>query len=106
MTSDQFVSHFVAFLLGILTGAAGQYFADKFGDQRRRQETARQAHQHFKKIQKQMPKLIEEMKAHLQDPQMPFVREFFTVNKSWVLNSPEKRFCYYFEDHPDLTGHD
>ena len=53
---------FVTFVVGVATGAAGKYFADKFTDLRRDKAKTRTTKKTFNKIRNQMPELIAEMK--------------------------------------------
>ncbi|MBP8699912.1 MAG: hypothetical protein KBH82_12865 [Syntrophorhabdaceae bacterium] len=101
MAFDWF-SNSISFLFGAAIGATGKYFADKFTDKRRYQESHNQAIKEFKSVKKSMPKLIGEMKDDLEDEKHRFAREFYIVEKGAVLNITGKYLAYYFEDHEDL----
>lgn len=58
----------------------------------------------FQKVKKSMPELIKEMKKDLSEKGNEFIREFFIIGKSWILNTSEPYFCYFFEDHDNLQG--
>lgn len=97
-------THSIAFLAGTLTGAAGKYLADKFTDQRHRQEVRATAAASFNRMQLAMPALIAEMKADLTNDE--FVREFAILQtETSGYNSDHPVFCYSKERHPGLGGH-
>ena len=58
----------------------------------------------FRKAERLLPKLLEEMRADLS--RNPLVREFVVLKKIWVFNWPPDRrmFAYYYEDHEDLDN--
>jgi len=105
MTFD-LASALIGFLVGTATGAAGTYFANKYTDRRREQETGRRAKQQFLAIKKQMPQLLVEMKADLAGDGNGHVREFFVLPSRRVsLGGSEKpRFVYYEDEHDNLRG--
>ena len=96
------ISHIIAFLGGVGTGAASKYFADKYTDKRRKQERVSEVKKSFKKAKKKMPELIAEIKKDLKDPEYEIVREFFILGKSNILNNEGKSLVYYYEDYKDL----
>jgi hypothetical protein len=97
------VSHFAAFLGGTIVGCAGQYFADRFTDRRRRQEARSAEHKQFANLRASMPKLFEEMKRDLENDAAHSVREFVIVpNRRVSFNSSKPRFIYYEDDHPNV----
>lgn len=53
----------VTFVVGVATGAAGKYLADKFTDQRRDKAKNRETKKEFHNVQNQMPELLAEMKV-------------------------------------------
>jgi hypothetical protein len=87
-------AYLITFLLGTAVGAAGQYFASRFTDQRRAQEARKTARSTFEQVRAAMPELIAEMKADLCKDGLGSVREFFVVSKHAVLNTRETRFSY------------
>jgi hypothetical protein len=104
--SFDLISTLIGFLVGTVTGAAGNYFANKFTDCRREQEAARQATKRFAAVRAQMPKLIEEMKTDLAGEGHAQIREFFVLpNKKVCLGGSKKpRFRYYEDEHDNLRG--
>jgi hypothetical protein len=52
-------------LVGIFVGAAGKYYADKYTDQRKRQEGKSSLRNEFERCRKHMPELFDEMKTDL-----------------------------------------
>src|SRR5205085_11626184 len=66
-TMNDVASHALTFLLGTATGAAGKYFADKYTDRRRQQETAAATKSEFAKLFDLMPDLLGEMQIDLSE---------------------------------------
>ena len=97
-------STITAFLIGVATGAAGQYFAEKYTDQRREKEAKLQRRKLFHSITEQMPALIGEMKADLSGDGHGLVREFFVLPSSNVMlgGTSKPRFTYFENEHTDL----
>jgi len=98
------MSSVIGFLVGTATGAAGKYFADKFTDQRRGNESAKQIKRVFLNVKNQMPELIAEFKTDLAGSKL--TREFFVLpNKKVCFGGSRKpRFIYYEEEHENLRG--
>lgn len=97
------VSYCATFLLGVATGAAGTYFADKFTDQRRSSERNRERMKNFLDVRSQMPELIAEMKDDLSSDELKLCREFFVESKNILISSKtKKRFIYFKEDHDSI----
>lgn len=100
-------STLIGFLVGTATGAAGTYFANKYTDRRREQESATDVRKQFLDIKKQMPDLLAEMKSDLaKDHTTSYVREFFVLQSRGIrLGGSEKpRFIYYESEHDNLRG--
>jgi hypothetical protein len=89
-------SHALTFLLGTATGAAGKYFADKYTDRRRQQETAAATKSEFAKLFDLMPDLLGEMQIDLSEPSRATWRKFFVIPKGAQLWNPPNSF--YYED--------
>lgn len=99
-------THAIMFLMGTATGAAGQYFAIRFTDQRRSKEIRAAALRSFRKVETLMPDLIEEMREDCCDPKHATVRELVIYPCKGVLvpiGSPP-RFAYYEDSHSNLRG--
>jgi gas vesicle protein len=92
------------FLIGVATGAAGTYMADKYTDRRRESQAERERRKTFEKVVQQMPKLIAEMKADLTGEGNQAVREFFVIPQGANLNVRGKMFTYHPEQHENLEG--
>lgn len=94
----------IAFLIGIATGAAGQYFADKYSDRRRKKEAEKRTRQTFRDIADKMPALLKEMKDDLATDSMNLVREFFVLPSKGVSvgGSSKRRFTYFETEHEAL----
>jgi hypothetical protein len=59
----------------------------------------------FRRLRESMPRLFEEMKVDLQQPDHQFVREFFvSPSRRVIINSPGPRFFYYEDEHENLIG--
>lgn len=96
-----FASYAATFIIGAFTGATGKYLADKFTDQRRRQEDKAAETALFEQTRNSMPELISEMQADLVEH--PAAREFFVLeNSRVVLNSSGFVLVYYEAEHPEL----
>lgn len=97
------VSHLVTFVGGAMVGAAGQYLGDRFTDSRRAKEQASEIKKSFKRLQEQMPDLLQEMKADLQTAGSSMIREFVLLPNARVsFNQSKPRFQYFAEVHPHL----
>jgi hypothetical protein len=94
------------FLVGALSGAAGQYLADKYTDKRKYQEAQKASVELVKKVRSLMPELISEMKEDVMKQGYETVREFVLLpNERVPFNSGGKqRFVYFANKTPDLIG--
>lgn len=98
-------THFIAFLVGVATGAAGNYFAFKYTDRRRDSEKARKVKDTFMKVKDQMPEFIAEMKEDFTKHKNSAIREFVVLPSDKVLfNSQQQRFLYFEHQHQNLKG--
>jgi hypothetical protein len=96
-------SHLVAFLGGTAVGAAGKYFADLFTDQRKRQEARAEADASFKKLQRAMSALLDEIKEDLVREADKHIRELVVLpNEHVTFNSDRPRFAYFESKHVGL----
>lgn len=92
-------SYLITFLAGALTGASGKYLADKFTDQRRRQEGKSEAQNIFDSVEKQIPELIKEIKEDFKKLDCSLMREFYILpNDRVIFNSDGKMCLFYYED--------
>ena len=99
------VSLLSAFLLGVASGAAGKYFADKYTDQRKDKEARKKIRKKFDSLRKVMPNLLDEMKTDLLGDKTGLVREFVLLPSSGVaFNGSKPRFHYYEDAHNDLRN--
>src|SRR6266571_1298987 len=101
---NEVASHALAFLLGTATGAAGTYFADKYTDKRRRQETAAVANSEFAKLFELMPDLLREMQHDSAEPGRSSWREFFVIPKDAQLWATPNSFYYEDDDTNNYLG--
>ena len=104
------LSELLAFLLGTAVGAAGQYFASRFTDQRRRQEARRESKKQFLKVKTTIPKLIAEMHEDLTKPENDTIRHFLVLATTPDVppsgGGRGARYClaYYEDAHENLKG--
>ena len=97
-------SHAIAFLLGTATGAAGQYFADKYTDRRRRQESTSATKDEFAELVALMPDLLSEMQHDIAQPEHTTWREFFVIPKGAQLWPTANSFYYEDDDSNNYLG--
>lgn len=95
-------SHFAAFLVGALTGAAGKYLAEKYTDQRRKAEGHAELRRRFDEVRSLLPRFFEELRATLDGDEARHVREFFLMpNRHAVVAFNDKaRLMVYEDDFP------
>jgi hypothetical protein len=98
-------AYFITFLIGVATGAAGNYFASKYTDRRRDSEDTKKAKDTFKKVKNQMPELISEMKEDFSKNENSSIRELVVLPSNKVMfNSQQPRFIYFEDQHQNLKG--
>ncbi len=98
-------THFITFLIGVATGAAGNYFAAKYTDKRRDKEDSNKLVKSFNRAKDQMPDLIKEMKEDFSNQENSSIRELVIVpNKRVMFNSQQPRFIYYEDEYQNLKG--
>src|SRR5688572_20863821 len=79
-----FGTHSLAFLLGAMTAATGQYFADKYTDRRRRKEAESDEDRTFRALGEQMSDLFGAIRADLEEDRNGLLREFFVLRTPGV----------------------
>jgi hypothetical protein len=99
-------SHLLTFLAGTTAGAAGKYYADKFTDQRKRQEARAEGKKSFGKLRESMPALLAEVRTDLLHEPEKHVREFVMLpNRHVIFNSDGRpRYAYFETEHPGLRN--
>lgn len=98
-------SHLVTFVVGTALGAAGQYMADRFTDQRRKGEAKREENRKFQGALKAMPELLAEMKKDITEHENEVVREFVLLPNTRVMfHSDRTRFAYFHSAHANLAN--
>lgn len=96
-------SPLITFVLGVFTGAAGKYFADKYTDKRRNKEKETRRHKIFLDLAEKMPNLIKEIQEDLSKPECTVIREFFILPHNRIpFNPSEKSLLYYEDQHKNL----
>ena len=94
-------SHLASFLGGTAVGAAGKYIADRFTDQRHKQETEAAERKRFAKVRDAMPELIREMNRDLKKNSDLVLRELVVLPNSGVTFTHDRPRLQYFETaHP------
>jgi hypothetical protein len=86
-----------AILVAVFVAVAGKYFADKYTDQRKRQEGKSSLRNEFERCQKRMPELFDEMKTDL--AANPFKSEFVLLDVRLCYGGfPDKPLTYHMND--------
>ena len=98
------VSDGFSFLIGVGVGASGTYFADKYTDQRRRQDQNREENRRFREAAREMPTLIGEMAVDVRRANSEYVRNLVLLPSKAVSFNGDDAFQYYEEEHPNLRG--
>jgi hypothetical protein len=97
-------THLIAFLAGTAAGAAGTYMADRFTDQRRKQELRRETKDGFDRLRQQMPDLLDEMCRDLTQSKDIIYRELVALpTERTTFNHDGPRLEYYETKHPNLN---
>ena len=100
-----FQSLAIGFLTGAVTGAAGNYLADKYTDTRRRKEEERETKRFWRDVESRFPKIIQEMKSDLRQEGMSGARVFFVKESYTMIGCPsEPCFEYHTDKHEDLRA--
>ena len=93
----------VGFLVGTVTGAAGNYLADKYTDARRDKKAAKEQIALWQDIERRFPSVIAEMREDFSNGEGKNVRAFFLKESGTLLaGSSEPAFEYHIDKHPDL----
>jgi len=98
------LSSLTTFLGGVAVGATGQYFAEKYTDQRRKQEAESAKIKLFHRMKTEMPSLIAEMKEDFSKPEHSPYREFVVTRRSLMIRAIPACLGYYEEEHPQIRG--
>lgn len=102
---DKFISHLITFLSGAAIGAAGNYFALKYDDQRRKKEERKRYRRHVKETIEIMPILIKEMKGDFNHPDHKATREIAIVpHRKLPFRNSTNVFTYYEDEHVNLKN--
>lgn len=97
------LSHILALIVGIISGALGQFYATKFTEKRQNKEALKIRKKQFQILLEKMPNLLKEMKEDLSSDNNQIIREFIILpNKHVIFNSTKKRFVYYEEEYENL----
>jgi hypothetical protein len=99
-----FISVAVGFVAGAFTAAAGNYLGTKFTDKRKLKESSAHKLELWKDLEQRFPQVILEMKTDVQNPELTYVREFFTKSSRTSLNVSAPCFQYHTDVHADLSA--
>ena len=100
------VTYLITFLVGALSGGAGQYIGSKYTDKRKNKEIIKEKGILLDKLQVLMPDLIAEMKDDIKADGFETVREIVILpNERVTFNGGgKKRFIYFSNQIDDLVG--
>ncbi|WP_426117251.1 hypothetical protein [Massilia sp. PWRC2] len=96
------ISTVIGFVVGTATGAAGTYYADKYTDERRARDQTKAEDLVWSEAFNKFPGLMNEMRADVQNPAFPNVREFFVKHSGTTVNNDAARFQYFTDVHGDI----
>ena len=95
----------VGFLVGAITGAAGNYLADKYTDVRRDKKAAKKQAELWRDAERRFPAVIFEMRAAFADPDSKGIRAFFVKDSRTMIGFlSEPCFEFHTGKHPDLQA--
>jgi len=95
----------VGFLVGAATAAAGNYFADKYTDERREKKAIKERMKLWQGIEQRFPEVISEMRADFSTTEGQGVRAFFVKESNTLIAfTSEPCFEYYTDKHPNLRA--
>lgn len=100
-------THLLALVVGILIGAGGAYFADKYTDRRRESEARGASKRKFRQLSDLMPTFIRQLHEDMKRPEAAAVRELFVLPTPGVTlgGSNKHRFRYNESQHQSLREH-
>ena len=97
------LSTLIGFLVGVATSAAGQYFAEKYTDQRREKQRISDEVRLWQDIEQRFPAVISDMRRNFSCQENQHVRVFFVKKSSTSLGLvSEPCFEYHTDKHPNL----
>ena len=95
----------VGFLVGAITGAAGNYLADKYTDVRRDKKAAKKQAELWRDAERRFPAVIFEMRQAFADPDSKGIRAFFVKDSRTMIGFlSEPCFEFHTDKHPDLQA--
>ena len=93
----------VGFLVGAFTGAAGNYLADKYTDNRRDKKLAKEQFSAWQDIERRFPAVIADMRGAFGSAEGKNVRAFFVKpSNTMIAVLSEPCFEFHTDEHPDL----
>ncbi|HEY0924616.1 hypothetical protein [Rheinheimera pacifica] len=95
----------IGFLSGALTGAAGNYLADRFTDARREKKEVKALEKSWKDIESRFPEIIDEMRSDINSIQGKGIRAFFIKESDTMIDFiGEPYFVYHTDKHLELRA--
>lgn len=95
----------VGFVVGAVTGAAGNYLADKYTDVRREKKASKRQAELWQDIERRFPTVIAEMREAFSGQDGKSVRAFFVKNSRTTIGLlSEPCFEFHTDKHPDLQA--
>jgi hypothetical protein len=99
------ISLAVGFLVGAITGATGNYLADKYTDVRREKKALKKQAALWQDVERRFPAVISEMREAFADPDSKGIRAFFVKDsRSMIGFLSEPCFEFHTDKHPDLQA--
>ena len=92
------------FLVGAFTGAAGQYLAEKYTDERRSREQKSRNLDVWANLEARFPQVIGEMKDDVNKPKCDSMRYLFVKSSKSTVNMASPAFEYHTDAHSDLQA--
>jgi hypothetical protein len=93
----------ISFLIGAATGAAGNYFADKYTDARRDKKLAKEQTKLWQDIEARFPAVIADMRESFCSAEGKNVRAFFVKSSNTTIALiSEPCFEFHTDELPDL----
>lgn len=95
----------VGFLVGAITGAAGNYLADKYTDVRRDLKAAKKQAELWRDAERRFPAAISEMRDAFADPGSKGIRAFFVKDSRTTIGfTSEPCFEFHTDKCSDLQA--
>lgn len=98
-----FESLAVGFLTGAVTGAVGNFLADKYTDTRREKKAVRDVERQWEDLERRYPAILSEMRKDVLNPDSNAARAFFLKSSGTIIAFTSEPALEYFTDvHEEL----